>query len=61
MKIIEHEDPKKNKPDVRFVCNHCGCIFIAESGEYEKHDSQIQGGWYEVKCPECKRVVQQDV
>lgn len=54
MKIIKHGNPKKNKPDAKFVCEHCGCVFIAEWGEYEKHDS-YQGNWVESICPECKR------
>lgn len=53
MKIIQHGDLKKNKPDVRFECQQCGCIFVAEWSEYEKHSSQRDGDWYEAHCPEC--------
>lgn len=53
MKIIEHGNPKKNKPDAKFVCENCGCVFIAKFEEYQRHDSQIQGDWLETYCPEC--------
>ena len=39
MKIIQHGSPKHNKPDRRFECNYCGCVFEA--------------GYDEYKCPEC--------
>lgn len=54
MRIICDGDPKKNKPDVRFTCQNCGCVFIAEWGEYTRHDQQIQGPWLECTCPQCK-------
>lgn len=53
MIIISHGNPKRQKPDAKFECQWCGCIFIAEFGEYQKHDSQIQGDWVETHCPEC--------
>ena len=39
MKIIRHGNPKRSKPDIEFECRCCGCIFIAEYGEYQKFDS----------------------
>ena len=36
MKIIRHGNPKRSKPDIEFECRCCGCIFIAEYGEYQK-------------------------
>lgn len=61
MKVIQHGNPKKNRPDVTFTCENCGCVFIAEYGEYTRHDSQIQGDWYETHCPECKAQTTKDV
>lgn len=59
MKIIEHGSPKYNKPDKKFKCDYCGCIFIAEYGEYKYSDCQCNAlyheWYYECECPECKR------
>lgn len=53
MKVLSHGDPKKGKPDIKFFCRRCGCVFVAEFGEYKKECSQIEGLWYSAKCPEC--------
>lgn len=57
MKIIRHGDPKRTKPDIEFECRCCGCIFIAEYGEYQKFNSQKDGSWMEAICPECNRKI----
>lgn len=61
MKIIKKGDPRKYKPEIEFVCQKCGCVFVAEYGEYEKHESQIQGTSYMSKCPECGYTASKDV
>lgn len=61
MKIIKHGNPKRNKPDLEFECRNCGCIFVAEYEEYQKFDSQKDGPWAEIICPECKSRVVKDI
>lgn len=56
MKIIEHGNPKYNKPDKRFKCNYCGCVFEAEYKEYKCAGSQYNIPYYECKCPECGNI-----
>ena len=53
MKIIQHGNPKHNKPDRRFECNYCGCVFEAGYDEYKYSGSQYNVEYYECKCPEC--------
>ena len=62
MKVIKHGRKKDKKPDVTFTCKKCGCVFIAEWGEYTRHYGQIQGGtYYEVHCPECNGIVGEEM
>lgn len=53
MKVLVPGNPKKERPDLQFCCNRCGCVFIAEYGEYKIFDSQIDGRSYDAKCPCC--------
>lgn len=59
MKIIKHGNPKYNKPDRKFRCDYCGCIFEAEYGEYKygncQYNTWYYEWYYECECPECKR------
>lgn len=55
MKILCHG--KFFNETIEFVCNCCGCIFQAESGEYSAYGEAN----YEVvktKCPECDSKVE---
>lgn len=52
MKILQHGDTKRNKPDVHFICQNCGCVFVADFGEYTLSCSKNRI-WCETKCPEC--------
>lgn len=47
MKIIKSGDRRPR----RFTCRCCGCVFIAELGEYTVAAS---GDNFFVHCPECK-------
>lgn len=53
MKIISSGNKKSENPDIKFFCDKCGCLFIAEYGEYKCESTQIEGKWWNVKCPEC--------
>lgn len=57
MKIIKEGNLELLKKYVRFECNHCGCVFEAEKGEYVIHSDQREGTWYSVKCPTCKNTI----
>lgn len=42
--------------EIRFLCKHCGCDFIAEKGEYRKEYSQKEDRyWYTTTCACCGR------
>lgn len=46
MKIIKHGDLKLRY----FICNNCGCEFIADRSEYQ---TAASGDNFFVSCPEC--------
>ena len=64
MKIVVKGKPEKRLP-VRFVCEFCGCIFIADKTEYQIAQETILAdcveGYskiesiYSCKCPCCDR------
>lgn len=56
MKILKMgEVPSESK---MFICNYCGCEFIADEGEYSKCYSQGEDMMlYAASCPCCKRYV----
>lgn len=53
MKIISSGNKKIMHPDIKFFCDKCGCLFIAEYGEYNSESTQIDGESWSIKCPEC--------
>ena len=57
MKIIKHGNPKYTKPDRRFECSHCGCIFEAEYDEYKYAGFHNNEEYYKCNCPECNSEV----
>ena len=52
MKILEHGDPRKINPVIRFKCNNCGCMFEANREEYSKK-VLLGVNLYFCDCPEC--------
>ena len=41
-----------------FICNYCGCEFIADEGEYSKRYNQGEDMiLYAALCPCCKKYV----
>ncbi len=58
MKIIKEGNLERLKEYRTFECKLCGCVFMAERGEYKYRFDQREGDeWYEVVCPTCKRNV----
>lgn len=62
--IVEGKIPKKTK---RFKCEHCGCEFEADKGEYKraKRLEYMFGGVeyqteYQCECPCCQETVSVD-
>jgi hypothetical protein len=53
MQIIKKGDLDRLKNSIRFNCKKCGCVFIADNDEYQKHFDQYQGNWIEIHCPCC--------
>lgn len=51
MKIIV----QGKKPDLSkdFVCSYCGCVFVAEKGEYSTVQTGYNETGYECNCPCC--------
>lgn len=58
MKIISEGNKKGKNRDIKFFCKNCGCVFVAEYGEYEITHTQIEGTWYDSKCPCCGKTVE---
>lgn len=61
MKILSSGNKKITNPDIKFFCNKCGCLFIAEYGEYKCDSSQIEGKSWHVNCPECGKMISTDI
>ena len=59
MKILKKGNLTKIKQSFQFTCKKCGCVFIADKGEYQ-HFLQPQGEWVECRCPYCNNSVQAD-
>lgn len=56
MKIIKKGSIKQIKPTKCFICNYCGCEFIAEYDEYKPIPyNTVDGSMCE--CPTCGRMV----
>ena len=56
MKILKNGNPNKCRKPERFVCDRCGCEYIAEKDEYKIPDnyaSQHDGIKSECECPAC--------
>lgn len=60
MRIIKHGSPKYSKPDRKFRCSYCGCVFETEYDEYEYAGSQYNEAYYKSTCPECHNIVYGD-
>lgn len=55
--IVEGKIPKKTK---NFKCEHCGCEFEADKGEYKTTDQMTyfcDGAEWECECPCCHKTV----
>lgn len=54
MEILKHGRVNDIKKQVRFKCNGCGCVFIANDTEFHTYIGCITGNRrYSCKCPEC--------
>ena len=53
MKILKHGSLDKRK----FVCDVCGCEFVAETGEYTITKASGITLWYSIYCPYCDSYV----
>lgn len=42
---------------VRFQCDWCHCIFIADKDEYKVETGEYQSVEYQCKCPTCGKMV----
>ena len=62
VKIIKHGESAKLIPDITFSCKKCGCVFVAEFGEYNINYSCFLGTtYYEAHCPECNSVAGEEI
>lgn len=48
------------KPGKQFTCHYCGCVFLAEQGEYKFQENSQRRCYYEADCPECGHTVEVD-
>lgn len=60
MKILVAGNPEKAKNAITFTCPKCGCVFIADETDYVFHVDFRNESWYEVRCPTCGKLIQQD-
>lgn len=58
-RIIKKGDLNKIYKIKTFNCDHCGCIFEADLGDY-KRGSQYNEVYYYVPCPYCNSIVYKD-
>ena len=55
MKILKIGDMKRLDSTRRFECEHCGCIWEADSSEYLTQTDYRNGHYYLMACPTCRR------
>ena len=60
MKIITKGDVRKARKVIRFECKRCGCVFEADSTEFDKEFIASNEWYYHCKCPTCKKGVRSD-
>ena len=55
MEIIREGNPETiTKLKVKFTCDRCGCIWIADGSEFDE-EPNAYGHTYRCACPYCKR------
>ena len=52
IKVIAHGHDLK-KIVRRFICRNCGCMFDADSEDYQVSHAQYNDTVFEAVCPEC--------
>lgn len=48
--IVQGKEPDLSK---KFECSYCGCVFVAEKGEYSLVQTDYNSSDYECDCPCC--------
>lgn len=56
MEILKKGELKNLKKTMKFICNECGCIFLADKGEYRYATVQWEED-YSCNCPTCNHTV----
>ena len=56
MKIIKSGTTRRNKPWIgkKIECDACGCKFQLEASDRLRVESDRDGSYYRIKCPDCK-------
>lgn len=57
MEIIKQGDLSRLKDKKYFICQHCGCEFIANKSEYKSLGMHLNMMAYGCTCPTCKKQV----
>lgn len=57
MFIINSGDPKKSAASFRFLCNNCGCQWMAERKEVKITPPCLPYAVY-MQCPNCRKTVE---
>lgn len=55
MKILVPGDKNRLRKYKKFKCMDCGCVFIADKGEYKDQSTQRDGPMFAIECPCCGR------
>ena len=69
MKIIKQGDENKRvRKDVEFVCEECGCMFLAEGNDYCLEKRYLRGQSFQVEhtfattiCPNCTKLCEKEI
>ena len=57
MKILKEGDPGRLENSRRFECPACGCVFVANEGEYRRDVDLRNETTLTCECPTCGRKV----
>ena len=58
MEIIKHGQIPEHR--VQFRCDYCGCVFIANYGEFT-YNMYRNEEYYSARCPECFKSCHNDI
>lgn len=61
IKILKHGNHDGFKKDYKFVCDKCGCEWIADNNHIALYVGGMGHIWVSCNCPECDYIGSKDV